>query len=176
MPDLRWPLVVATAVLALALFFGFNYYKQRYLHEEPLLAALQEMESVGSVQLSKEGDGYTLLVTPAADYHGGLRELLSAVERKVEGRIQDSLSVEFDDRRNGRLEDFAEQITPALYESARLGNYREAAAAVEATGERHQVQEVRFSVDQRYLYVQARDGEHYLLLLVSLEQEEGGSS
>ena len=44
MNNLRWPVIVVTALVALVLWAGVSYYHQHYVKEAPLIERLTRME------------------------------------------------------------------------------------------------------------------------------------
>ncbi|HOL18573.1 MAG TPA: hypothetical protein PLY40_09855 [Bacillota bacterium] len=176
MQEFRWPIIITTAVLALALFFGVNYYRQRYMIEEPLLELLQRKETIEEARLVKENDVEYLEITPSRSYRGPLQDLVVEVQDLAAELYRRPLEITVRDRRNERLEDYARTIAPDLYEGARLANYRSVAESVTAAAADYNLEEVLFSVDYERLYLQARDGEHTLYLIIPLNRAEGGVS
>ena len=169
MPNLRWPIIVVTTILALAIIFGFNYYHQRYMKEAPLVDELQQMQAIDRVEIIRETGETRLLITPVPGYQGLLREIFVNVERLALRDLGEIPQIEISDRRSSQLDLFAEQVTPSLFEAIRLGNYRSEAESVLLAGERYKLQDLHFDVDHHRLYLQARDGRHYLYMVVSLE-------
>ncbi len=176
MHDLRWPIIISTAALVLALFFGVNYYRQRCLIEEPFLEQLQQMEAVEEARLVKDNGVECLEITPAGSYRGPLQDLVAEIQELAAEHYRRPLEITVRDRRSEKLEAYARTIAPALYEGARLANYRSVAESVTAAAADYSLQEVLFSVDYERLYLQARDGEYTLYLIIPLNRAEGGAS
>ncbi len=174
MGELRWPVIIATAAVALSLFFGAYYYHQYYLQEAPLVEQLTRLEGVREVRVGREKGQPVVTVTPDPSYHGPLQDLFLAVEEVSRRELKNEPEIRVTDRRNPQLEDFSRSVTPALYEGARLGNYRSVAQSVAAAAGTYQVDDALFAVDYRRLYLQARDGDHYLYLVIPLEQPQEG--
>lgn len=176
MNNLRWPVIIVTAVLALALWGGFSYYHQRYLKETPLVEQLTRMEEIEQAQILREHGETILVISTSPGYRGSMQELYSLVEELALEELTGPLQIKFADRRNQRLDLFAREAAPSLYEGARLGNYREVAESINMLKEKHRLTEVEFAVDYRRLYLQGRDGEYYLYLIVEVVMPEGGLS
>ena len=174
MADVRWPVIITTAILALALFFGFNYYRQRYLQEEPFLETLQRMESIAEASIVRDQGKDTLFITPGAGYREPLQDLVAEIHAQAEDFNQE-LPLKVEDRRNNRLASFALDVSPDLYEAARLGHYRAAAESITAAAEKHGLEDPLFTVDEKRLYLQARDGDYFLYLIIVLDEPEGGA-
>ncbi|MEW5785990.1 MAG: hypothetical protein AB1767_13110 [Bacillota bacterium] len=175
MTEYRWPVIVATAVLALALFFGINYYRQRYMKEEPFIKAIQQLESVADAGVKQVDGAAVLEITPESDYRGGLQELVKEVETLAVQYKQKPQRITVMDRRNPVLDLFATAIAPDLYEGARLGNYRSVGASIYEAAERYNLEAVVFFVDYENIYLQARHGDYYLYQMIPLHQQEGGA-
>lgn len=175
MHEFRWPIIVATAVLALALFFGINYYRQRYFKEEPFLETLQQMESIAEASIIRENGVEILEISPSSSYRGPLQELVLEIGDLAAKRYKKPLEITVRDRRSATLELFASSVTPDLYEGARLANYRSVADSIKTTAAFYQLEEVLFTVDYDRLYLQARDAEHYLYMIIPLNVAEGGA-
>jgi hypothetical protein len=175
MADFRWPIVVTTAVLTLALFFGINYYRQRYMKEEPFLEALEKLESIDEAVITQKNEAVTLNITPAENYSGSLQEIVLHVQELTAEKYNQPLNIIVRDRRNDTLESFARSVTPALYEGVRLANYRSVDESIKLLAARYQLDAVLFSVDDDHLYLQARDQEYVLYLLIPLNRTEGAT-
>ena len=175
MDNLRWPVIIVTAVLALALWGGFSYYHQRYIKETPLVEQLTQMEEIEQAQILREDGETILIICTSPNYRGSLQQLYSRVEEPALKELKEPLQIEFKDRRNQRLELFAREAAPCLYEG-RLGNYRQVAECINMLKEKHQLTEVEFTVDYHRLYLQGRDGEYYLYLTVMVDTPERGAS
>ncbi len=174
MRELRWPVIIATATVALALFLGAYYYHQHYLQEAPLVEQLIRLEGVRGAQVSRKKGQPVVTVTPEPSYDGSLPALYAEVEEISQRELKNEPEVRITDRRNPHLEAFSRSVTPALYEGARLGNYRSVAESVAQAAGVYRVEDAFFSVDYRHLYLQARDGDHYLYLVIPLEQSPEG--
>lgn len=174
MGELRWPVIIITVAIALALFSGGYYYYQHYLQEAPLVEQLIQLEGVQEVQVSREKGQPVVTVTPDPSYRGPLQELYLMIEEVSQRELKNEPEIRITDQRNPSLEDFSRSVTPALYEGARLGNYRSVAESVAAAAGIHRVDDAVFAVDYQHLYLQARDGEHYLYLVISLKQPQEG--
>lgn len=177
MPDLRWPKALLIALLALCLFFGTNYIYRRYFKEETFKERLCRLEGVAGAEIIPEKGGEILVITPAASYRGQLQRLITAVEKEMTGHSRKPLPIEIKDQRSPRLDLFAAAVSPDLYEAVRSGRYRAAAERIEETAAAYSLTGHSFTVDSRYLYLQARDGEGYLYLIVPLPAfSEGGAA
>ncbi len=177
MHEFRWPIIVTTAILAMALFFGINYYRQRYFQEEPFLETLEQMESIAEASIIRENGDDILELTPSSSYHDPLQDLVLEIQDLAAEQYKKPLEITVKDRRSAALEAFARSVTPDLYEGALLANYRSVADSVHATASIYQLEEVLFTVDFDRLYLQARDGdgEHYLYMIIPLNPDEGGA-
>lgn len=175
MHEFRWPIIVTTTVLALALFFGINYYRQRYFKEEPFLETLQQMESVTEAAIIRENGEEILQITPSGSYREPLQDLVLEIRDLAAERYKKPLEIQVLDQRSAKLEAFARSVTPDLYEGALLANYRSVSDSVNTTASFYQLEEVLFTVDYNRLYLQARDGEHYLYMIIPLNLAEGGA-
>lgn len=176
-PDLRWPRVVCVALLALVLFFGVHYLYQRYFKQEPFLEEICRLEGVADAEIIPERGGDILMLTPDSTFQGRLQGLISAVETIVSGRLRAPLRIEIKDRRSSRLDIFAIAVSPDLYEAVRWGRYRSAADRIAEAAARYDLTDEIFAVDANYLYLQARDGDSYLYLIVPLTPaREGGAA
>lgn len=173
MTEYRWPVIAGTAVLVLVLFFGINFYRQRYMQEEPFLNALEEMESIEEAEIIEEQGEDALQLVICGSYRGSLKELIDGVNAQSEEYFKKPLTVLLVDSRNGDLDNYAIDVAPALFEGARLGNYRSAAESVYSMASAYNLEEVKFNVDEKQLYLQARDGDYYLYLIVPLDLTEG---
>jgi predicted DCC family thiol-disulfide oxidoreductase YuxK len=171
--EYRWPVIAVAAIVVLALFFGFNYYRQHYLYQERFLEKLQEMEAIQSAAIKEENGAAVLEIIPAEDYRGSLKEMMDEIGAIAAAYGHADQAVKLVDRRNQVLDSFAAAASPALYEGARRNNYRSVAATIYELAETYRLEEVSFVVDSRHLYLQARDGDYYLYQVIPLEKQEG---
>lgn len=177
MPDLRWSRVLLIALLALVLFFGINYIYQRYFKQEPFLEELCRVEGVAGAKIVSENGSEILIITPEVSFQGQVQALVAGVEKEVSGRYRKPLTIEIKDQRSPQLDLFATAVSPDLYEAVRSGSYRAAAERIEETAAAYGLTGQIFTVDARYLYLQARDGGNYLYLIVPLPASpEGGAA
>lgn len=174
MQEYRWPIIVVTAVLALALFFGINYYRQRFLTEEPFLETLQQMESIAEAAIIRENGEETLQIIPSGSYRDSLQDLVLEIRDLAAEQYKKPLEIKVLDLRSAKLEAFARTVTPDLYEGALLANYRSVSDSIDTKASLYELEDVIFSVDYDRLYLQARDGEHYLYMIIPLNLAEGG--
>ena len=116
------------------------------------------------------------MISTASGYRGSMVELYSRVEELAREELRGPLQIRFADRRNRRLDGFAREASYGLHEGARLGNYREVALTIDQLGEKYRLTEVGFAVDEHRLYLQGRDGDYYLYLVVEVGEPEGGVS
>jgi hypothetical protein len=173
--EYRWTVIITSTLLALGLFFGFSYYRQRFLMEEPFLAMLRGLEGIEDVTVTRENGHDTLIVTPKAAQSGSLPELVEEIRQQAYEHKQKPLLIRVADARNSRLASFARATGPALYEAARLGSYRAADEAIKSIAAAYGLTGVLFTVDAEYLYLEARDGSAYLYQLIPLNRPgEGG--
>jgi hypothetical protein len=173
MAEYRWPVIITTALLALGLFFGFSYYRQRFLMMEPFIGALRRMESVEDAVLIRENGSPILVIETSARYTGSLQEVVEEIWELAKEHKQKPFLIQVTDERNGRLDSFARAVSPDLYEAAKLGNYRSVGETIHLTAAAYGLAEVQFSVDYHYLYLQARDGSAYLYQLIPLNRPDG---
>lgn len=177
MPQLHWPKVLLVALLALVLFFGADHVFRRYFREEPFLDSLCRLEGVAVAELAAGKNGVKLVITPEDSYRGQLQSLIASVEKEADGHYRELPSIEIRDRRSPRLDLFAAAVSPDLYEAVRSGRYRSAAERIREAAGLYELTEQNFTVDSRYLYLQARDGSGYLYMLVPLPPlTEGGAA
>ena len=115
MNEYRWPVIAVAAIVVLALFFGFNYYRQHYLYQERFLEKLQEMEAIKVLPLKKK---------TALQCWKSSRGRLPGQPEENDGRNRAiaaayghaDQAVKLVDRRNQVLDSFAAAASPALYE------------------------------------------------------------
>ena len=176
MENLRWPVIVITAIIALALWGGGSYYHRYYVKETPLLEQLSEMEEIGEAGLHREDGEAILRIKPSPGYRGPLPDFYCRVEGLAQEELKEPVRVIFEDRPNQRLELFAREVSPALYEGARRGNYRQVAESIKLLAEKHRLTEREFAVDSHRLYLQVWDGDYCLYLVVKVEEAKGGES
>ncbi|HOB87406.1 MAG TPA: hypothetical protein PKO38_06940, partial [Bacillota bacterium] len=156
MREFRWPVIVATAIAALIIFFGALFLYQRHYIEGPFLDSLEQMEGIESVELEQGAEAAVLRVRPEREYRGSLPDLMTALREQAEQEYRKPLEIRLEDWPNEKLLAFRDRVLPALYESARLGNYRSADEAIRQEGEKRGLEDFKFTMDHRFLYLQAR--------------------
>lgn len=176
MTQFRWPLIIITCVVALAVFFGANHLRQRFLEEEPFIEALMQLSGIEVASISREGDREVLQIVPDPHYTGTLQDLVSSVKEEARIKYRKPLTIHIQDKRNERLAQFARRVTPVLFEAVRLHNYRSADQAISAVADEFGLEALHFAVDFELIYLQARDGDHYLYEVIRLECDEGGGA
>lgn len=177
MPELRWRKVLLIALLALVLFFGANYLYRRHFKEEPFLEELCRLEGVADAEVISENGSEILIITPANSFRDQLQMLVADIEKLIAEYYQKPLSIEIKDQRSPELDLFAATISPDLYEAVRSGSYRAAADRIEESAATFGLTDCIFTVDERYLYLQAYDGTNFLYLIVPLPPvTEGGTA
>lgn len=176
MPDLDWAKAILVAVLALGLFFGANYYYRNHFQKAPFLGRLSRLEGIASAEIISEGGSDRLRITPQSSYRGLLQDLFTAVGKEAAAHSRKPLPLEIADRRNSRLDQFAAAASPLLYEAARTGRYRDAAARLDALAAESGLTEFYFTVDSEHLYLQARDAGYYLYQIVPLPPLQEGET
>ncbi|NLA05429.1 MAG: hypothetical protein GX881_06920 [Firmicutes bacterium] len=176
MPDLNWPRALLIMLLALGLFFGANYFYQGYFKKTPFLENLRRLEAVESAEIVSERGGDLLVICPKPSYRGLLQDLYAAIEAEAAALYRDPPEIKIVDQRSDRLDEFAAAVSPALYEAARSGDYSEAARQIAAVAESYKLTGSSLTVDAKYLYLQARDGDSFLYQVVELPPlQEGGA-
>jgi hypothetical protein len=174
--DFNWTVVLITAIVAISIFFVFNYCRQRYWLENPFLNKLEQMDEVEAAEMEQVLGKTVVTVTPNKNYRGSLRELVAAVEEEAAFHLGNAVRIEINDRRNRTLQEFNDAALPSLYEGARLGNYRTVQAGIEEMAKDYGLEKVQFSVDYNRIFLQARDGDYYLYLIIPLTEIEGGKA
>jgi len=175
-PELDWPKVLLIAVLALGLFFGVNYYYQHHFKKEPFIDKICCLEGVAAAEIVSENGSELLIITPEPSYRGSLQELFVSIEKEIADDYRKPLHIEIKDKRSARLDQFAVAVSPALYEAARSGCYREAAAEITEIAAAYGLTEPVLTVDSCNLYLQARDDAGFLYQVVPLPPFQEGET
>lgn len=174
MPDLNWPKALIITILVLGLFFGANYFYQHHFKKAPFLEDICRLEAVDRAEITSEKGSDTLIITPDPAYRGLLQDLYSDVEKKLAAVYRDPPAIRIEDRRSATLDRFAAAASPAIYEAARSGRYRQGASHIDDIAAAYGLTDAILTVDSRYLYLQARDSGYFLYQIVPLPPFQEG--
>ena len=172
MPDLNWPKALIITILVLGLFFGANYFYQHHFKKAPFLEDICRLEAVDRAEIISEKGSDTLIITPDPAYRGCCR-ICSDVE-KLAAVYRDPPAIRIEDRRSATLDRFAAAASPAIYEAARSGRYRQGASHIDDIAAAYGLTDAILTVDSRYLYLQARDSGYFLYQIVPLPPFQEG--
>jgi len=170
---LKWYYGLCAFVVTLLLIGAGYVYYEKIFNEIPFKESLVEVDKVEEVELQDEGDKIKIVVT--ALYHPDFSEVVKNVGEIAENELDQEFIVMVKDQPDEKLSSFNDEITPAIYEGVRLGNYREIESYISERAEGYSFDHYRFSVDNRHIYVQAESGDSYLYILVPIDYNKGGS-
>lgn len=165
MNKIKWHVMLIVFLISLVFFFGGSFLFERFFRENPLEEELCKIEGVERVEINGERKN-TLHVDIFTGYTGDLPEMVEGIDRVLSARVKKEYDFELHDRRNEKVEVFFREVKPAIYEGARVGNYRSIQETVDRAAAGHEVEDYFFSVDDKYVYLQARDGKDFLYVVV----------
>ncbi|MFY9115228.1 MAG: hypothetical protein WAO23_08335 [Dethiobacteria bacterium] len=137
-------------------------------------AELNGIEAVERVEIN--GDRKHLHVDVYTQYTDNLPELVTEIDRILSAQVKQEYTFDLHDHRNEKIEAFFREVEPAVYEGARVGNYRSIQETVANIASEHSIDEYYFSVDHQYVYLQVKDGDNYLFVVIphfrSIEEDK----
>lgn len=172
MQKFKWKVMLIAFLVSSALFFSGATLYEKYYRENPLEYDLTALEAVESVQINHSRRDVHV------DVHLLYTENFPGLIREIEDILTGSMGKEYSfyvhDNRNEKLESFARELKPALYEGARKGNYRSVNETVISVAGKYAPDEYSFMVDNSFIYLQARDGDYFLYIFIPHKQEDEG--
>lgn len=161
----KWKVMLTTLFAALIVLSGGYVLYEKYVRETPLKESLEAIAEVEKAEVIRSGK--MIHVDIFLSYTGNLPELVQDMEDIMENHTAGEYTFTVHDKPNAGLSAYKREIMPALFEGARNGNYRSVKESVLAEAKLRDLEESYFSVDHRRIYLQAKDGEHFLYILVS---------
>ena len=172
MKKIKWYYTVLAFLATLLIkAAGYTFWEKNF-NEAPFKEELEGVEAVDEVNFEERGEKIKIKI--AASYHPKLDKMMEELEEISDIHLDKSFIIKLEDHPNQELTKFKNEINSALYEAARKGNYREIEAYVEQKVEEYPLTHYRFSVNNSWIYVQAEMDEHYLYILVPVEEQERG--
>ncbi|HAG09588.1 MAG TPA: hypothetical protein DCK87_08535 [Desulfotomaculum sp.] len=166
----RVPVVILAVVLALGLFLGSRWIYYKYSYNEPLNQALKTNEDVESFSIDRRKPVIRITVKL------GEVEDIKHTYQSLQNSIQDILGpkpfqIDLQDNRDASLKKIFYDSQFAIYEAIMQGNFREMAESIEREASLQKSQATIF-IDQNYIYLQIRHGNHHLYEVIPREQEQ----
>lgn len=163
--NVRWPAVVATMAVTLAVLFGAGFVLKSQTIEEPLKKVYADSPAVVSFTVDHQGDRYvikTMLkdVPDLAQAYATLDQDTAKVMKGVPYTIQ------VEDRRNDKLAQNFRRVNLYVQEALATGRFATMSDQVEAEAAKDGLT-ARLSVDNDHVYVEMHDKDAYLYNVVS---------
>lgn len=165
MNKIKWHVMLIVFLISLVFFFGGSFLFERFFRENPLEDELCKIEGVERVEIDGKRKN-TLHVDIHTKYTDDLPGMVEGIDRVLSARVKKEYDFELHDHRNGKVEAFYREVKPAIYEGARVGNYRSIQETVDRAAAGHGLRDYCFSVDDQYVYLQVRDENNFLYVVV----------
>ncbi len=158
---LRWPLVVAGALVTLGVFYAGNYLMRTTTEDGPLGKFLSTQPAVESYRLEQDAEGRQVVATlkDVPDLGQAYRDLDRGMHLTL-GHTQYRLAVA--DRRSPVLTEAFYRINPLVQEALATGHYADLVDEAEARAPILGIGRVRIGIDSERVYVQLHTGSDYL--------------
>jgi len=166
--QMRWPVVLAALVIALAGLFGTDHLVKSKTVDQPLQQALAGVDGLASYQLQRVGGKQEISVrlAPAAD----LKETYTAVDQQVQQILQTApYLIRVEDQRSEDFARVANRLDLFVQEGVSTGQFAEMAERVEAEAVSLGA-EAQVAVDGERVYLSLRKGDDYLHSVVERPQ------
>lgn len=165
MNKIKWHVMLIVFLISLVFFFGGSFLFERFFRENPLEEELCEIEGVERVEIDGKRKN-TLHVDIYTKYTDDLPGMVEGIGRVLSARVKKEYDFELHDHRSEKIEAFYREVKPAIYEGARVGNYRSIQETVDRVAAGHGLEDYCFSVDDQFVYLQAGDEKNFLYVVV----------
>lgn len=163
--NIRWPVVLIAFLFLISVFYGFQWYQQKQVVEEPLTQLFAKREEVKGVEISQQGD--TLEIVLELEYVDNLREYESIINKEVSKIMGNrKYQVSLLDSRNKQLEEIFYRVHYHLQEAAVTGNFVEMSERVGEIMSGYSFEDYRLIVGEEKIYFQVKQSGHYLFEIV----------
>ena len=160
----KWHVMLMIFVVSLVILGGGVVIFEKYYYQNPLQEQLEDIEKVEKVEI--ETDRNNTRVEINNSYATYLPSMVTEIKEVLKDNLGDEYSLIVNDKPNQNLEALALAVKPALYEGARLGNYRSVNNSIQDIAANYSTDDLQFSVDENFVYLQAQDGDNYLYIIV----------
>jgi hypothetical protein len=172
MQRIRLVPVIVMAIVTLAVLLGGYQAYQRFYMIDPLTAQLKTVDGVETVQV-QTGHPVTVRVElgPVQD----LQTTYEDVSRTVTQAVGSAGSIVLVDHADAALRNAYESLLPYVLEGVAKGDYAEMMDTVRAKAQKMGIQ-ARITMDERNIYIQLSQGDHYLYRVMPYALRQGGSA
>lgn len=169
-------LIISIIVALGVLLSSYNLY-QKYMVEKPLTEKLLLMEEINKVEVDKVNKVNKLYSFKV--YLGkveNIQKSYAEIDSTIDDTIKGEYNIEIKDERNQRLDEFYDDLQPALYQGLARKEYLWLDEQINQRS-RNQDIKARLLVDNERVYLQLEDGNSYLYSVIehtaATEQETG---
>ena len=157
--DIKWPIVIITCAIAISLFLGIQYWRQKQLIEEPLMLALQEKQGVEEVSLLQKDKTLNIVLTMSKV--DDFASFYQRIETKVEEMYRGDYDVTVVDAPDETLMAAYGNIHLAIYEAIDQGNYVSMGEYVAEVSQNYEL-DYNMVVLEEDIYLQLHHGDSFL--------------
>ncbi len=162
--QLRWPVVLVTLAVTLAGLFGAHRLVRSQTVDQPLAAALADVEGLASHRVTQMGALAEIVITPAPGTN--LRAVYEAVDRLVRQVLRDGkYTIVVAGSPEGGLEPLLERLNLYVQEAVATGAFSAMADRIAAEA-RAAGAEAHVAVDERRVYLTVVQGGAYAYRVV----------
>lgn len=162
--NVRWPALVISLAVTLALLFGTNYVVQMRTVDEPLKSLYQSSGFVQNVAVSRVGSGkhVSLKLNKVPDLAIAYQRLDRETQRLMGNK---PYRIDLVDNRSPELEAAFNRLNLYAQEALVVGNFAEMASRVQTEAGALGIT-AKVGVDGERVYLQLEKGDHYLYELL----------
>jgi len=172
MKNFKWHAAVLAFVVTLGIATGAVLLRQRQMINTPLLKRISELEPVREVRL-EEGGEKVIFVT--LEYVDNLQKTYRQLHEVISEMLgEEAYRLVLVDKRSEPLEDAYYAVHFELYESEQKGSFAAAGAAVDAKLAALGLDDYRFAVDDKYIYLQLKKGDAWLYEIIERQNRGAG--
>ena len=172
MKNFKWHAAVLAFIVTLGIATGAVLLRQRQMIDAPLLKRISELEPVREVRLEEDGEKVIIITLGYVDdLQKTYRQLHEVISEMLGGEAYRLVIV---DNRNEPLEDAYFAVHLELYESDQNGNFAAAGEAVNAKLAALGLDDYRYAVDDKYIYLQLKKGDAWLYEIISRQNRWAG--
>ncbi|HYF91215.1 MAG TPA: hypothetical protein VD969_03105 [Symbiobacteriaceae bacterium] len=168
--NLRWPVIVATMAVTLAVLFGAGFLVKSQTVEEPLKAAYTKSPVVETSSVERQGDKYVIKVKfkDVPDFALAYGDLYEETERLLK---ETPFTIQVADHRSPKLEQTFRRVNLYVQEALATGQFSAMADRVEAEAAKAGLT-ARLAVDNDRVFVQMHDEGAYLYSVAERSKEQ----
>ncbi|MGE5558355.1 MAG: hypothetical protein ACM3WV_07040 [Bacillota bacterium] len=173
---IRWERVALSLSAGLAVLFGAHFLEQVVRVEKPLKSRIMEIQGVSGVSWRREQAGYEMnlrLDENVSNLQDTVEKSVKLAEERLNAPV---VSLGIKDKPDRKLLDAYYDQHFYLAEAAMLGNFGAMKKQVDSLARRPGSPQTKVYIGKEYLFIQMKDGAHYLYRIVERRQAGGAGT